>query len=116
MPHRTLRTGCAAVLSLLLTVPANAAAAAPRHAHHTVKTRKAVTSQDQPINRRFASLDAYLANLELLQKPVGGPWYREVSPGQFELQTGGHLQLDVPDTSKKAFTRHELEQKFGFAK
>ena len=92
--------------------------ARPHHHRHkaTVSKGKTVTSQDQPINRRFASLDAYLANLELLQAPVGGPWYKEVSPGRYELQKGGHLHLDTPDAAQTVFTRRELEQKFGFAK
>jgi len=74
-----------------------------------------VTNDQVPINQRFRSLDEYLAHLEKMEKPVGGPWYAEVSPGVFQLQTG-NLHLDVPNNEQRTFTREELERKFGFAK
>jgi hypothetical protein len=120
MNDHSLRVAWLGALAIGLAVPAVAESSRAnhpkRHVVHHLKTRKPVTSQDQPINRRFASLDAYLANLEHLQAPVGGAWYKEVSPGRFELQKGGHLHLDTPDTAQTVFTRGELERKFGFAK
>lgn len=74
-----------------------------------------VTDTNSPISKRFRNLDDYLAYLEQTQGPVDGPWYKEVSPGMYELQTG-NLHLDVPGDEKRLFTRKELEQKFGFSK
>jgi hypothetical protein len=70
-----------------------------------------------PISARFRSLDQYLAHLERTQGPVDGPWYKEISPGMYELQTG-NLKLDGPGGAdqKRIFTRRELEKKFGFSK
>ena len=75
---------------------------------------KNVTNQQVPINQRFSNLDEYLAHLERTQGPVDGPWYKEVRPGIYELQTG-NLHLDTPDGGKRTFTRDELERKFGFS-
>lgn len=77
---------------------------------------KSVTDTNLPINKRFPTLDDYLAHLERTQGPVDGPWYKEVSPGLFQLQTAGNLHLDVPSKEKQTFTRKELEKKFGFSK
>jgi hypothetical protein len=74
-----------------------------------------VTDTSLPIHQRFSNLDEYLAHLERTQGPVDGPWYKQVSPGMYELQTG-NLHLDVPGGEKKLFTREELEKKFGFSK
>jgi len=75
-----------------------------------------VSDTNTPINKRFRTLDEYLAYLEQTQGPVDGPWYKEVSPGVFQLQTAGNLHLDVPSKEKRTFTRQELEKKFGFSK
>ena len=77
-----------------------------------------VNDANLPVNKRFRSLDEYLAYLEQTQGPVDGPWYKEVSPGMYQLQTGGNLHLDVPADAKekRLFTRQELEKKFGFSK
>lgn len=61
---------------------------------------------------RFPTLDAYLAHLQQ-RSHVGGAWYREVSPGRFELQTGRFRPSDEAP-AKRVFTREELERKFGF--
>jgi hypothetical protein len=74
-----------------------------------------VTDTDAPISKRFGTLDEYLAFLERTQGPVDGPWYKEIRPGMYELQTG-NLKLDTPGEEKRIFTRDELEKKFGFAK
>ena len=73
-----------------------------------------VTNEQVPINQRFRSLDDYLAHLERTQGPVDGPWYKEVRPGIYELQTG-NLHLDGPGGEKRSFTREELKRKFGFS-
>ena len=75
-----------------------------------------VTDTNIPISKRFGTLDEYLAFLEKTQGPVDGPWYKQVSPDVFELQTAGNLHLDVPSKEKRTFTRQELEKKFGFSK
>lgn len=72
-----------------------------------------MTNEQAPINQRFASLDAYLAFLERTQGPIDGPWYKQVGPDVYELQTG-NLHLDGPDGEKRTFTRAELAKKFGF--
>ena len=73
----------------------------------------AVGDANIPINKRYRTLEEYLAYLERYQGPVDGPWYKEIRPGVYELQTG-NLQLDAPDTQKRIFTREELKKKFGF--
>jgi hypothetical protein len=76
-----------------------------------------VNDANLPVNERFRTLDEYLAYLERTQGPVDGPWYKQVSPGMYELQSG-NLHLDVPGGAekKRLFTRQELEKKFGFSK
>ena len=76
-----------------------------------------VSDTSLPISEQFRTLDEYLAHLEATQAPVDGPWYKEVSPGMYELQTG-NLRLDGPAGAdqKRLFTRQELERKFGFTK
>lgn len=74
-----------------------------------------MTNEQDPSNLQFTSLDKYLAYLERTQGPVDGPWYKQVRPGIYELQTG-NLHLDGPDEEKQTFTREELAQKFGFSK
>jgi hypothetical protein len=73
-----------------------------------------MTNAPLPINQRFRSLDEYLAFLEKTQGPVDGPWYRQVRPGVYELQTGNLRPLGH-EAPKRVFTRDELEKKFGFA-
>lgn len=75
-----------------------------------------VSAEELAINQRFQTLDEYLAWLRKTAAPVDRPWYRETSPGVFELQTAGNLHLDVPGNEKRVFTRAELEKKFGFSK
>jgi hypothetical protein len=77
---------------------------------------KNLNDPSAPISERFATLDDYLAFLERTQAPVDGPWYRQVRPGIYELQTAGNLHLDGADARKQTFTREELERKFGFSK
>ena len=74
----------------------------------------AVTETGLPINRRFASLDAYLACLQE-RSHLDGAWYREVRPGLYELQTG-NLRLTDGDRPRRTFTREDLEKKFGFSR
>ena len=74
-----------------------------------------VNTNDIPINQRFGNLDEYLAFLESTQATVDGPWYRQVGPDVYELQSGGNLHDDAPvGAAQRTFTRDELERKFGF--
>lgn len=79
-----------------------------------------VTDASIPINQRFRSLDEYLAHLEMTQAPIDGAWYKQVSPGVYQLQTGNLRVLGADDArgadGKQLFTRQELEKKFGFSK
>ena len=82
------------------------------------KMGKDMSSQQVPINRQFRSLDEYLAHLELTEGPVDRPWYKQVSPGIYELQTGNLRVLgnDGEEAQiKQRFTREELKRKFGFS-
>jgi hypothetical protein len=67
-----------------------------------------------PINEQFSTLDEYLAYLERTQGPVDGPWYRQIRPGVYELQTGNLRVLGDAPEPKRLFTRQELELQFGF--
>ena len=87
-------------------------AAIPPNAARMTGTK--VTNENVPIHQRFRSLDEYLAHLERTEGPVDGPWYKQVSPGIYELQTG-NLRLDEPSGEKRTFTRQELAEKFGFS-
>jgi len=105
-------------LALVAGLIASACSAAPSDtARRQASDRMGnpVTDTSVPINQRFRNLDEYLAYLEQTQGPVDGPWYKQVSPGMYQLQTG-NLHLDVPGDEKRSFTRQELEQKFGFSK
>jgi hypothetical protein len=77
-----------------------------------------VMNQQRPINQRFRTLDDYLAHLEARNAPIDKPWYREIRPGVYELQTGNLRILPTGeeggDAAKRIFTREELERKFGF--
>lgn len=70
------------------------------------------------VNKRFASLDDYLAWLRDTQAPVDKPYYEEVRPGVYQLRTG-NLRVLVPESDDKAgeqtFTRAQLLKKFGFS-
>lgn len=72
-------------------------------------------TDDQPINQRFRNLDDYLVHLEQMEGPVGGPWYKQVRPGIYELQTG-NLRLDGEAAEQRTFTREQLARKFGFSR
>ena len=104
-----LVTACAAPQSNVQnSVPVTQTAAASKG--------KSVTDQQLPINQRFRTLDDYLAWLQQYAAPADQPWYKEIKPGVYELQTAGNLHLDVPSGEKRIFTREELERKFGFIK
>lgn len=77
------------------------------------KTETAMNNQNLPISGRFNDLEAYLDYLQRTQAPVDGPWYREVRPGVYELQTG-NLRLDTGE-QQRIYTKAELEEKFGFS-
>lgn len=60
--------------------------------------------------RVFGSLDEYLVYLRDYAAPMDQPWYREVRPGVYRLETG-NLRSDAPP---RHFTREDLERRFGF--
>jgi len=101
------KVACLALASqLMVTDPAAAA---------QMGGQAAVTGgPDRPLpyarGRSFASLDAYLAYLRDYSGPVGLPWYREVRPGVYQLETG-NLR---PNPPARLFTREQLERRFGF--
>jgi hypothetical protein len=72
-----------------------------------------------PVNKRFATLDDYLAWLRQTQAPVDGPWYEEIRPGVYQLRTG-NLRILGPEGDEtprdQTFTREQLLKKFGFSK
>jgi hypothetical protein len=75
-----------------------------------VSEEQAMSAGQMPADK-FATLDDYLAFLKKGGE-IDKPWYREVSPGVYELVTtyrpvGG-------DQRPQRFTREELERKFGF--
>ena len=92
----------------------SAAAHAANQAAAAIKPGKSVTKEQVPISEQFRNLDEYLAHLERMEGPVGGPWYKEVRPGIYELQTG-NLRVLGEEQQKQSFTREELERKFGFS-
>lgn len=61
--------------------------------------------------RSFRTLDEYLAHLRAVAAPVDRPWYREVRPGVFRLETGN---LRAAGVEPRTFTREQLERRFGF--
>ena len=77
---------------------------------------KKMVQANQPINQQFRSLDEYLAHLERTQGPIDGPWYRQIRPGFYEMQTGNLRVLGEEGEVKRVFTRDELEREFGFKK
>jgi hypothetical protein len=60
--------------------------------------------------RSFRSLDAYLA-FRREQGAIDLPWYKEIAPDLFELQT-----TIRPAPPRRRFTRQELAKRFGFAR
>ncbi len=60
--------------------------------------------------REFRTLDAYLAHLKAYAAPIDRPWYREVGPGLYKLETGNLRTNAQP----RLFTRDELKRRFGF--
>lgn len=60
--------------------------------------------------RAFPTLDAYLAHLREHAAPIDLPWYSEVRPDVFKLETGNLRTGAEP----RYFTREELERRFGF--
>jgi len=103
-----------AVFILSAAVFAPAAAAQPRDVRPAIAPPAPEGEPGMAINQRFIDLDAYLGYLEK-RSHMDGPWYREVRPGVYELQTG-NLRLPDGGGRKRIFTREELEKKFGFSR
>ncbi|MGR4893620.1 hypothetical protein ACIPPQ_21605 [Sphingopyxis sp. LARHCG72] len=62
-----------------------------------------------PVNRRFRTLDEYLAFLKEMST-LDMPWWEEISPGVYRRVTGLLAQLDGPEIA----TRAELMKRYGF--
>jgi hypothetical protein len=60
--------------------------------------------------KRFDSLDAYLAHLELRAGSIDLPWWRQLSPGVYEHVKRGR------GGDRETATRTELLKRFGFAR
>ena len=84
----------------------------------SAKVENGMNSNGVPVNKRFATLEAYLAWLRQTQAPVDGSWYEEVRPGLYQLHTG-NLRVLTPEgeaaPGKQTFTREELARQFGFS-
>ena len=116
---RTSRSAAAAALAVALAPVAPAAA----HPHETGPGERAAGDKAQPAGgpavsglpyargRSFVTLDEYLA-FRRKGGAIDLPWYREVRPGLYRLETG-NLR---PPPPARYFTRAELERKFGFAR
>jgi hypothetical protein len=85
---------------------ADAARETPRRVRH------GVAGLPDARGRSFTTLDAYLAHLRRYAATVDRPWYREVRPGVFRLETGT-LRSGAPPHLQ---TRAELERRFGFVR
>jgi hypothetical protein len=103
-----MTSACSAAPNGLASPPAGPQAAADT-------ARGNVTGAQLPINRRFRTLDEYLAYLEKTQAPIDKPWYKQIRPGVYEL-AGGNFRPLGGDPKKRIFTRAELEKKFGFSR
>ena len=75
-----------------------------------------VAGNDATTGRQFRDLDEYLSYLQATQGPIDGPWYREIRPGIYQLQTGNLRLDDGSPRPKLIYSREELERKFGFKK
>ena len=105
---------------LALTLTAAPAHAAPRDRpdRSWLKSVRDKTAPDGPAvsglpharGRTFRTLDAYLAYLRDYAAPMDRPWYREVSPDMYRLETGNFRS----GASARTYTRAELERRFGF--
>lgn len=79
--------------------------------NETTNASGGVSGLPSSFGRSFATLDEYLAHLEQYAGPVDQPWYREVSPGVYELVTTVR-----PAPAPQTFTREELMRQFGFTR
>lgn len=61
--------------------------------------------------KQFSDLDSYLAHLKVMST-MDVPYYREVSPGRYKLESGRGSQNMAP----VYVTRQELMRKFGFSR
>ena len=63
------------------------------------------------MGKQFSDLDSYLAHLKVMST-MDVPYYREVSPGRYKLESGRGTQNMAPVYA----TRQELMRKFGFSR
>jgi len=80
----------------------------PSNRRNHEMTRQPISNLPFARGRSFHTLDEYLAWREQLGA-MDFPWYREVAPDIYELQTNMR-----PKPEKTRFTRAELERQFGF--
>ena len=108
--------GTALLASSCGAAPSNIQAADMDRQSALAAKGNSVDPNETSVSKKFRNLDEYLLHLQNVQGPVDGPWYREIRPGVYKLQTG-NLELDetVPGP-KLIYTREELERKFGFRK
>jgi hypothetical protein len=71
-----------------------------------------VATAPTPLNRRFSTLDEYLAFREK-GAAIGKAWYRELRPGIYRLEAPGYRGSA---SGEQIFTREQLLLKFGFSR
>ena len=71
------------------------------------------TGKELPYARgnSFATLDDYLAYLEMYNGPIDLPWWREIKPGLYRYEA----HMPGSDKAAETATREELARRFGFA-
>ena len=113
-----LRFPTATVLTMMIApacaAPERAAEAPVDEVRTAAKSEINVANEALPPNQRFASLDRYLLYLQNEVGPTDGAWYRMISPGVYQLETGNARRLaddgqGAPE--KRIFTREEVMRK-----
>lgn len=116
MMHRSTAPSLGAALlpaALFLAASSAAQRPAPALSPHKDAAMAPAPVRPAPVRiagREFRSLDEYLAHLRTYAAVVDRPWYREVKPGVYRLETGNLRPRPEP----RLFTREELERRFGF--
>jgi len=97
--------------------PQPAGTAIPPESNTEITDMDEATEAAQPVRdlpyargRTFATLDEYLAHLRA-NGAIDLPWYREIRPGVYELQTSR-----MPRGEPEIYTREELMRRFGFTR
>lgn len=111
MMHRSMAPWLAAAL-LPAPVAADAQGSAPAASRSPHKEKRMAPAPVRIAGREFRSLDEYLEHLRRYAAVIDRPWYKEVKPGLYRLETGNLRPRPEP----RYFTREELERRFGFRK